>query len=1416
MESTNQQISTPSNSSIPVESQGLLVVPEGTNSTPQIPPTSDVNKDDTISGNGVRLDVPSKDGADAQSLSSLQSAPPSAWNLHRASSFVTGSEAGLSGVSKDKSSSNMYLAGPIDGENALVVDDADREDTTTPTQRGGRRSSNVGGSMIRRRSSSAKKALGSAIGSIKRHMGFGKRASHSPEKRDRNEVSVETGERSESRSPEGRVEESTNSLNKPEVPTASSSQHSDTGGADGIKRRPSFRESIRAKRESFRRLGRKTPAPDTFAFGSVTRFPQKHRDEGMEDEVDRDALQGANASTALFASPTDITDDDPAGVHNTISNGGIDQVEKVLYPGSLRPPVRHTVSAPASSGASSLHSGKSKSPKHAMSVLPSSHDARQLRTDHDRPTKLPTPSLLATSSPRSKSPELENLNSFAQKATISDQSGHNESLEALEVIHDLEDMAIPDKWINGSIMLKVADREAKRRGVRLDPEQGLLLWEAKKGGIIMVQNIKEIRTGPDTRFYREQFKQPVEFEDRWLTISYLVDGKYKTLHLVALTQDDFRSFYRALVRLRALRAALLSLPAPPELTMPAENPDFKLIPSSPITHSGPEHKHHHLPRISTGISRHRRSHSQRSSKSHGNHGPQRNLTQEQQQTLWERHQWKAADMSGDRRLDFKEVERMAHKLSLGIGHAELRRLFDEVDVSGNGSLDFEEFRLFWKQRRYRRELVHLFKKLMSGDEQLPVGRKVDDGVEGLTREVFAKFIREQQKEKRSSDDIESLFLRYATEVSQPEAHKGKASQSTTPSTPTHVITLEGFTMYLMSSDNSAFTDQHLGVYQDMTRPLPEYYISSSHNTYLVGHQLIGESTIEGYIRVLLNSCRSVEIDIWDGDKEPVITHGGTLTSKVPLRAICEVIAKNAFSTSCYPVIISAEVHCGVQQQDKIAEIMKECFGDMLVDRRLDSSPIDEALESLPSPEMLKYKILLKTKNPLLSRASSNMVDIKSDVTGAIETDGGTETAITSDPESYPRERGGSFSIRKGRRRSSISFKPVPTSMPPEGNDYVMVGSPKNTMLALPGSPPADPPPKVKGFSMALASLLIYTVGVKCRGINKKETYAVEHMFSLSEKKVDKMLKQGSLYYSGVTEEDGEHPAHDAWGGMLDLIKHSQTHLVRIYPKGTRLSSTNYLPHRYWAAGAQLVALNWQTSDLGSMINHTMFQRNGKSGYVLKPACLRWKDKKTKDLITARKSYNLRIKVISGQQIPRPRDKDGREIVDRSTMDPYVQIAVYVPDWPGGSEKQFSVTSSGDVQQVAASSSPPRTTNPMRRLSTDATIMPKSSYVLQPGSTPAEVVRKQTSIVKNNGFNPIWDEQLDMKFEVAGDMLDLVFIRFLVRDEDDDEDDQPLAMHCASLGSLKQGYRHLPLHDQQMSQYLFATLFVHIDLQELSP
>ena len=98
------------------------------------------------------------------------------------------------------------------------------------------------------------------------------------------------------------------------------------------------------------------------------------------------------------------------------------------------------------------------------------------------------------------------------------------------------------------------------------------------------------------------------------------------------------------------------------------------------------------------------------------------------------------------------------------------------------------------------------------------------------------------------------------------------------------------------------------------------------------------------------------MDIYDGDEEPIVYHGGTLTSKVSLRDICQALAKYAFRTSPYPVIISAEVHCGLVQQEKMVDIVLDTFKDSIVQAPVDGRP---KIDSLPSPEDLKYKFLFK-------------------------------------------------------------------------------------------------------------------------------------------------------------------------------------------------------------------------------------------------------------------------------------------------------------------------------------------------------------------------------------------------------------------------------------------------------------------------
>ncbi|KAI0752611.1 1-phosphatidylinositol-4,5-bisphosphate phosphodiesterase 1 [Daedaleopsis nitida] len=878
------------------------------------------------------------------------------------------------------------------------------------------------------------------------------------------------------------------------------------------------------------------------------------------------------------------------------------------------------------------------------------------------------------------------------------------------------DATVPQLLQMGVPMLKVSAKKQKRYLFKLDPDQGQIIWESKKLRYIPIENIKELRVGTDARYYREQFQLAQDYEDKWITIIYILDGGYKTLHLIAATRDIFQMWDVTLRRLYAIRQQLMS-----------------------------------------GLG-----------------------SADMRQAVWEKQFWKGADDEQEQRLEFDDVERLCRRLNINPSREDLLRRFRQADVHNRGYLDFNDFKRFVKSLKARPEVDRLYKKIANGDS-------------GISFVAFEQFMRTLQKSSLSGPELEHMFLRYAAPSTpgnapgsppqtsldlamqsvsisgqSPQSPSAAASAASPPATPmpltveTAKMSLSGFTAFLLSADNSAFADQHGRIYHDMTRPLPEYYISSSHNTYLVGHQLVGESTIEGYIRALLHSCRSVELDIWDGETEPMVYHGRTLTSKVSVRDACAAIMKYAFVTSPYPIIISAEIHCCVQQQEQLVVIMKKVFGEYLVFAPVDDRP---KIEVLPSPEDLKFRVLLKAKNLYVSEKQGLTekevaVDTESSTstdTSASDSDAGSEVKhewrkVRENEAELIKDLKSEF--KKARGALNRVRSPGKPKTPPA------VGSPPRGNALVPPGPQSPPPQQQKvKMSMELVSLLVYTVGVKCRGLNKKEEYAPEHLFSLSENTANKLIKQS----------------------MMDLIKHNRTHLVRTYPKGLRIGSTNYEPHRYWSAGCQLVALNWQTFDLGYMINHAMFQRNGRAGYVLKPLALRVPDK---TLLCKRTKHFLNITIISAQQLPRPKDSEGREIIDKSILDPFVEVSIHIPDWthspflPDGAADAYSPPTSGTAT----------------------------------AATSARTVTAKTGVVKNNGFNPVWEQQICLPFDLVGDMRDLVFVRFSVRQEDKD-DDEPLAVYCASLGSLNLGFRHLPLHDAQLSQYLFSTLFVKIDVED---
>uniref|UniRef100_A0A8D0ECG4 Phosphoinositide phospholipase C n=1 Tax=Salvator merianae TaxID=96440 RepID=A0A8D0ECG4_SALMN len=77
---------------------------------------------------------------------------------------------------------------------------------------------------------------------------------------------------------------------------------------------------------------------------------------------------------------------------------------------------------------------------------------------------------------------------------------------------------------------------------------------------------------------------------------------------------------------------------------------------------------------------------------------------------------------------------------------------------------------------------------------------------------------------------------------------------------------------------------------------------------------------------------------------------------------------------------------------------------------------------------------------------------------------------------------------------------------------------------------------------------------------------------------------------------------------IEFVNYNKRQMSRIYPKGGRVDSSNYMPQIFWNAGCQMVSLNYQTPDLAMQLNQGKFEYNGSCGFLLKPDFMRRPDR----------------------------------------------------------------------------------------------------------------------------------------------------------------------------------------------------------------
>uniref|UniRef100_A0A3B3CKL3 1-phosphatidylinositol 4,5-bisphosphate phosphodiesterase n=1 Tax=Oryzias melastigma TaxID=30732 RepID=A0A3B3CKL3_ORYME len=533
---------------------------------------------------------------------------------------------------------------------------------------------------------------------------------------------------------------------------------------------------------------------------------------------------------------------------------------------------------------------------------------------------------------------------------------------------------------------------------------------------------------------------------------------------------------------------------------------------------------------------------------------------------------------------------------------------DEIEPS---DFTFDMFYALTQKICPRTDIEELFKKIN--------GNKTDY----LTVDHLVSFLNENQRDPRLNEILFPFYdpkraMQIIEKYERDDELKKKGRMSS-----------DGFCRYLMSDENAPVFLDRLELYQEMDQPLAHYFISSSHNTYLTGRQFGGKSSVEMYRQVLLSGCRCVELDCWDGkgeDQEPIITHGKAMCTDILFKDVIQAIKETAFVTSDYPVILSFENHCSKPQQYKMAKYCEEIFGDLLLKQPLESHPIEPG-RPLPSPNDLKRKILIKNKRLKPEVEQKQLEAFKKHMeagetnTPAIimgEEDDAENGEKDGEEKDLNSEAPSSLSEMTSEiQTNSVSLKETVGSKKEEEQSNSIKKLPEDEAMEISEATDAtdiseasDQDNNKKGGEVAEDSeealIAQYTYEGATTNIHPFLSAMVNYAQPVKFQSFD-VAEERNIHYnmSSFNESVGLGYLKT---NAIEFVNYNKRQMSRIYPKGGRVDSSNYMPQIFWNAGCQMVSLNFQTPDLAMQLNQGKFEYNGSCGYLLKPDFMRRSDR----------------------------------------------------------------------------------------------------------------------------------------------------------------------------------------------------------------